>query len=69
MFAPHCPTCGTRVLLGVRRLVAFSWTEAGERRVQLRCVCGTLVDACDEEGHGGAAAGERRSDPVAAVVA
>ncbi len=44
MFAPHCPTCRTRVLLGTDRIVAFAADRSGERVVVLRCTCGDLVD-------------------------
>lgn len=43
MFAPHCPTCRRRVLLGTDQIERFAWE--GDRRVAvLRCFCGTLVD-------------------------
>ncbi len=45
MFAPHCPTCGHRVLLGTRRIVDFVWTRDGARRIVVRCFCGALLDA------------------------
>jgi hypothetical protein len=43
MFAPHCPTCQRRVLLGTRRIVAADLAQRGAFRVMLRCHCGTLV--------------------------
>lgn len=46
MFAPHCPTCGHRVLLGTSRLVAADL--AGPKTVLVRCFCGTVLDAFDE---------------------
>jgi hypothetical protein len=42
MFAPYCPTCGHRVLLGTRRVIAAD-TGARPMRVTLRCHCGTAV--------------------------
>lgn len=44
MFAPHCPTCRCRILLGTDRIVRFDWNKVGARVVVLRCVCGELVD-------------------------
>lgn len=38
MFAPHCPTCARRVLLGPRRLVGIGG------HLWLRCHCDTLLD-------------------------
>ena len=43
MFAPYCPSCESRVLLGPDRIVEFAWAGNG-RVVVLRCTCGTLVD-------------------------
>lgn len=42
MFAPWCPTCSARMLLGPRRVEAV---EAGPHgpRVILRCHCGTAL--------------------------
>lgn len=40
MFAPHCPACDRRVLLGPRRVLGIS--EDG--RVLLRCHCGAAVE-------------------------
>ena len=45
MFAPHCPNCQHRVLLGTGRIVRFAWDRHGERRIIVRCFCGTLLDA------------------------
>jgi hypothetical protein len=42
MFAPYCPTCGHRVLLGTGRIVAAN-LHARPIRVTLRCLCGTTV--------------------------
>ena len=42
MFAPHCPTCDRRVLLGPRRIVRFASTGLGHD-VVLQCHCGELV--------------------------
>jgi hypothetical protein len=55
MFAPWCPTCRSRMLLGPRRVVAIEPGPAGPRAV-LRCHCGTLVvwstgDPDGPEGH------------------
>jgi hypothetical protein len=44
MFAPLCPSCRRRVLLGPRRIVQFSSGDHGHE-VVLRCYCGTLVDS------------------------
>jgi hypothetical protein len=44
MFAPYCPTCDRRVLLGAADIVSFAWNGPRERAVVLRCSCGTLVD-------------------------
>jgi hypothetical protein len=43
MFAPYCPTCNSRRLLGYGRIVSSSWHRGGA--VRLRCVCGTIVSA------------------------
>jgi hypothetical protein len=43
MFAPYCPTCRTRRLLGSTRIVASDWDAGGS--ITLRCTCGTVVDA------------------------
>jgi hypothetical protein len=42
MFAPWCPTCGSRILLGVRRVEAVERGHDGPR-VVLRCFCGTAL--------------------------
>jgi hypothetical protein len=42
MFAPYCPACRHRVLLGPRRIARFSSSEPGHE-VVLLCFCGTLV--------------------------
>ena len=42
MFAPYCPTCGQRVLLGTRRVIAAN-VDVKPARVLLRCYCGTAV--------------------------
>ena len=50
VFAPHCPRCRCRVLLGTDRIVRFAWSGDGDgdgdgdRVVVLRCVCGEFVD-------------------------
>jgi len=41
MFAPYCPTCSTRVLLGPRRIVSADMSV----KPTLRCFCGTAVPA------------------------
>lgn len=43
MFAPHCPTCERRVLLGLGRIVHLGAGPAGGHVVVLRCRCGGLV--------------------------
>ncbi len=43
MFAPHCPSCRRRVLLGTDQIVRLAWAD-GRRTAILRCFCGTLVD-------------------------
>lgn len=47
MFAPWCPTCRRRTLLGPRRVVAIE-RRAGGVRARLRCFCGTDVWSTDE---------------------
>jgi hypothetical protein len=42
MFAPYCPTCSSRVLLGPRRIVSADMS-AKPFRVTLRCFCGTTL--------------------------
>jgi len=44
MFAPYCPTCARRVLLGPRRIVAAD-LSAKPFTVSLRCFCDTVVAA------------------------
>ena len=43
MFAPYCPTCRHRVLLGPRRIVTADLQEHGAFRVLLRCVCDNVL--------------------------
>lgn len=43
MFAPYCPTCACRQLLGFGRLVAGNWERGGT--LYVRCHCGTVVAA------------------------
>jgi hypothetical protein len=43
MFAPYCPTCGSRRLLGISRIVASDWHRGGT--VYVRCDCGDIIDA------------------------
>lgn len=47
MFAPHCPTCDRRVLLGTSRIVTADLAGA-PFTVAVRCFCGTAVDAFRE---------------------
>jgi hypothetical protein len=47
MFAPHCPTCGHRVLLGTGRIVDAA-LESAPLTVAVRCFCGTVLDAFQE---------------------
>ena len=42
MFAPWCPTCSRRTLLGPRRVEAVETGPTGPR-VVLRCFCDTLL--------------------------
>jgi hypothetical protein len=42
MFAPWCPTCQSKMLLGPRRVVSIERGATGLRTV-LRCHCGTLI--------------------------
>ena len=42
MFAPWCPTCRSKRLLGPRRVVSIERGPTGLRTV-LRCHCGTLI--------------------------
>ena len=44
MFAPYCPTCSARVLLGPRRIVEADLTTRPMTLV-LRCFCGTAIAA------------------------
>lgn len=43
MFAPYCPTCNSRRLLGVTRIVRTDWEQGGG--IHLLCTCGTVLDA------------------------
>ena len=44
MFAPHCPSCDRRVLLGTDRILGLRGGAHTEgHRVDLRCRCGTRV--------------------------
>lgn len=45
MFAPYCADCGSRVLLGPRRILSLSTRASGRIRVLLECFCGSSVDA------------------------
>lgn len=47
MFAPYCPACGQRVLLGTRRLVAMDMTSS-TAVILVRCFCGSILDATRE---------------------
>lgn len=47
MFAPHCPTCGHRVLLGTGRIVTADLATP-TMTVAVRCFCGTVLDAFQE---------------------
>lgn len=42
MFAPWCVDCGSRVLLGPRRIISLERGPDGPRAV-LRCHCGSLI--------------------------
>jgi hypothetical protein len=42
MFSPYCTHCRSRVLLGPRRIIGLSSSDAGHR-VELRCFCGHVV--------------------------
>jgi hypothetical protein len=42
MFAPYCPSHGSRVLLGYESVVSVEQTPCGPR-VLLRCYCGDLL--------------------------
>lgn len=42
MFAPWCPTCRSRMLLGPRRVVSIERGPVGLRAV-VRCHCDTLI--------------------------
>ena len=42
MFAPYCPTCAGRVLLGTRRIVTAD-LSVSPAIVMLLCFCGTAV--------------------------
>lgn len=43
MFAPYCPTCRRRNLIGTGRIVRAELQEHGAFRVLVRCFCGTVV--------------------------
>ncbi|MET0144381.1 MAG: hypothetical protein ABW328_06300 [Ilumatobacteraceae bacterium] len=43
MFAPYCPTCQTRRLIPVTRIIASDWERGGA--VHVRCYCGGVIDA------------------------
>lgn len=49
MFAPHCPSCDRRVLLGTDRILGLRGAAPTDgargvrHRVDLRCRCGTRV--------------------------
>ncbi|MGQ0847101.1 MAG: hypothetical protein ACT4QF_23530 [Sporichthyaceae bacterium] len=45
MFAPYCTECGTRVLMGTRRILRLSQSPDGRISVLLRCFCGFEVDS------------------------
>lgn len=45
MFAPYCADCGSRVLLGPRRILSLSTSASGRIRVLLGCFCGATLDA------------------------
>jgi hypothetical protein len=47
MFAPHCPTCGHRVLLGTGRIVSAELASPS-MTVAVRCFCGSVLDAFQE---------------------
>lgn len=65
MFAPFCPTCGHRMLLGTGRLVAAD-LEHGTKAVLVRCFCGTILDAFAEAPPIRSAGATPTSDPRAA---
>lgn len=44
MFAPYCPDCRRRVLLGPRRLVHLDSRGRGRLRAILACFCGRFVE-------------------------
>lgn len=54
MFAPHCPACGHRVLLGTGRIVTAD-LEVSTPTVLVRCFCGAILDAFQETPLGTAA--------------
>ena len=43
MFAPYCPTCQTRILLGISRIVAGIGDDGSVESPILACWCGTHV--------------------------
>jgi len=61
MFAPYCPTCRQRMLLGPRRIVAAD-LSAQPMAVTVRCFCGTVV-AADNPVPANPPALPRRADP------
>lgn len=44
MYAPHCPSCRTRVLVGPRRVVAVRRSDEGVLHVMVRCFCGAVIE-------------------------
>jgi hypothetical protein len=70
MFAPWCPTCSSRTLLGPRRVEAVERGPGGPR-VVLRCHCGTLLvwSAADDQRPAAAPATAPPPAPVAQVAA
>jgi hypothetical protein len=44
MFAPYCPICSARVLLGPRRIVSADLATR-PMTVIVRCFCGTAIPA------------------------
>jgi len=43
MFAPYCPTCESRILLGTGRIVSSAEADGSVGDPLVQCYCGTIV--------------------------
>jgi len=48
VFAPYCPTCRSRRLLGTGRIVA-AHLDRRPLRIDVECFCGTVIAADNPE--------------------